>query len=148
MIAIVEKIEHLVVIVLLILMMAVILCGTAWMGWETVRQLLTPPLFLLDTSKMMELFGLFFMILIGLELLETVKTYLTGNQLHVEVIFLVAMIAVARKVIILDMKHLAPGVPLGIAVLIICLAGGYFLVRRADAGGVKTEHVRKKENAG
>ncbi|HOO78358.1 MAG TPA: phosphate-starvation-inducible PsiE family protein [bacterium] len=147
MIAIVEKIEHLVVVVLLIMMIAVILCGTAWMGWETVRQLLTPPLFLLDTSKMMELFGLFFMILIGLELLETVKTYLSGNQLHVEVIFLVAMIAVARKVIILDMKHLDPGVPLGIAVLIICLAGGYFLVRRASSSA-KPEHVQKKNNAG
>ena len=71
----------------------------------------------------------------GLELLETVKTYLAKDQLHVEVVFLVAMIAVARKVILLDAKKLEPTVLYGVAAIIIALAVGFFFVKLAYKKG-------------
>ena len=49
---------------------------------------------------------MFLLVLIGVELLETVKMYLAKKTVHVEVVFTVAMIAIARKVIILDVKEL------------------------------------------
>ncbi len=47
-----------------------------------------------------EIFGFFMLILIGIELLETIRAYLVENVVHVEVVIEVALIAIARKVII------------------------------------------------
>jgi uncharacterized membrane protein (DUF373 family) len=71
------------------------------------------------------------MILIGLELIETIKVYLVEEMVHVEVILLVAIIAVARKVIVLDVKLLPPLSLIGVAAIILALSGGYFLLKRA-----------------
>ena len=49
------------------------------------------PALFLDIDELLTYFGLFFMILIGLELLETIKMYLKEDQIHVEVVMLVAM---------------------------------------------------------
>ena len=64
------------------------------------------------------------MVLIGLELLETMKSYLEEDKVHVEVVFLVAIIAVARKFIIMDYSKLAPTMLLGMAATILALSGG------------------------
>jgi uncharacterized membrane protein (DUF373 family) len=45
------------------------------------------------------------------------------------VVFLVAMIAIARKVIILDIKEVSGITLVGIGAIIITLSGGYYLVR-------------------
>ena len=49
---------------------------------------------------------------------------------HVEVVLSVAIIAIARKVIILDVKDLAPLTLLGIAAITFCLCAGYYLLRK------------------
>lgn len=36
-------------------------------------------------------------VIIGIELLQSLKMYITHNQIHVEVVFMVAMIAIARR---------------------------------------------------
>ena len=89
------------------------------------------PALLLDIDELLTYFGLFFMILIGLELLETIKMYLTEDQIHVEVVMLVALIAVCRKVILLDLNYIEPMAVIGLALIIVSLGGSYFLVRRA-----------------
>ena len=79
------------------------------------------------------------LVLIGIELLHTVKIYLQERNLHVEVVVLVAMIAVARKVIILDYKETSAPVLFGLAGLFLSLAAGYYLVRLADRKRVGPE---------
>ena len=90
-----------------------------------------PKLFLLDISDMLEIFGFFMMILIGLELIETIKVYLVDQSIHIEIICLVAIVAVARKVIILDLYKLPPVTLLGIAAIILALTVGYFFLKKA-----------------
>ena len=80
---------------------------------------------------MLQVFGFFLMVLIGLELLETIRAYLEENRVHAEVVFLVALVAVSRKVIILDYKDMTSGMLYGMSGLIIALGIGYFLVRKA-----------------
>ena len=70
------------------------------------------------------------MILIGLELIETIKVYLSSEVIPVEIIFLVAIIAVTRKVIILDFKNLDPLTLIGMAAIIIALSIGYYAVKK------------------
>lgn len=65
------------------------------------------------------------------QLLGTFMAYLAEHVIHVEVVFMVAMIAIARKVIILDVKELPSATLLGIASIIIALSAGYYLFRHA-----------------
>jgi len=125
-----EKIERVIVLSLLVMMVAVVLLSTVDLGWLIVKDIITPPVFLLDIDELLDVFGMFLLVLIGVELLETVKMYLTKKTVHVEVVFTVAMIAIARKVIILDVKELPSLTLMGIGVIIIALSAGYYLLTR------------------
>ena len=130
---ILEMFEKAIVIALLVLMMLAILASAIELGVILFQQLLEPPFLLLDMKEMLEVFGFFLMVLIGLELLETVRAYLQENEVHAEIVFLVAMVAVARKVIILEYKDMSPDLLYGMSAIIISLSAGYFLVKRALA---------------
>jgi uncharacterized membrane protein (DUF373 family) len=142
MMPVVERFEHFVTTILLLFMMLAILAATVDLGRQMFAALIAEPFLLLDVTEVSNIFGFVFMVLIGLELLETIKTYLSSEQLHVEVVFLVAMIAVARKVILLDVKHLEAPVLYGIAAIIFALAVGFFFLRFAYRKG---EDVRNPE---
>lgn len=128
-----KKFEHYIVIGLLAMMALVVLLSTVELAVIIVQRMLTgkPHLFLLDISDMLEIFGFFMMILIGLELIETIKIYLVDESIHVEVICLVAIVAIARKVIILDVYELSPLSLVGIAAIILALSIGYFVIKKA-----------------
>lgn len=117
--------------VLLSLMMLAIVASTVVLATILFTQLMIPPIFALNTQEAIEVFGFFLMVLIGLELLESIRIYLQENRVHVEVVFLVAIIAVSRKVIIIDYNKTAPEILFGMSAVILALALGYFLVRRA-----------------
>jgi len=124
--------ERGIVTALLVMMMLVVLLSSIELGVIIVEKILYGErVFLLDINELLSIFGFFLMILIGLELLETVKMYLVDEVVHAECTFLVALIAVTRKVITLDVKTLEPGILLGIAALVIALSAGYFLFKKA-----------------
>jgi uncharacterized membrane protein (DUF373 family) len=72
------------------------------------------------------------LIILGLELLDTLKVYFTEHRLRLEVILIVAIIAVGRHIIQLDLERLEATVLLGIGVLLVALTAGYFLIKRAS----------------
>ena len=119
-----------IILALIGMMMLAVLLSTIELGIILVVELLKPPKYLLGIENLFEIFGFFMMILIGLELLESIRTYLTDDLLHVEVVFLVAMIAIARKVIILEVKDLDPLVLIGIACILLALSLGYYFVKK------------------
>ena len=130
---ILKKFERYIVIGLLAMMALVIFLSTVELAVIIVERMLTgvPHLFLLNISDMLDIFGFFMMILIGLELIETIKVYLVDQSIHVEIICLVAIVAIARKVIILDLYELPPVTLVGIAAIILALSIGYFFLKRA-----------------
>ena len=76
-------------------------------------------------------FGGVLLVLLGLELLETLRTYFVERRVRLEVVMTVALIAIGRHVIQLD-YHEAAGLEMfGIASLILALSGGYFLIRKS-----------------
>jgi uncharacterized membrane protein (DUF373 family) len=125
-----EKVERVVVVSLLIMMALVVCLSTVELGWFIIKDVITPPIFLLEIDELLDIFGMFLLVLIGVELLETVKMYLTQKTVHVEVVFMVAMIAIARKVIILDIKELPSLTLIGIGVIVVSLSAGYYLLTR------------------
>jgi uncharacterized membrane protein (DUF373 family) len=94
-----------------------------------------PPYLLFDVNRLLEIFGMFLLVLIGIELLESIRTYLDHKLIRVEVVMTVALIAIARKVIILDVKELDGLKLIGIGVIIIALAGGYVYIKRCYRNG-------------
>jgi hypothetical protein len=77
---------------LIVLMAVVLLLTTIDLGWMLVQDILTPPVILLEIEELLEIFGFFLLILIGVELLETIKAYLNEGVVHVEVVLMVALI--------------------------------------------------------
>ena len=84
-------------------------------------------------------FGGALAVLLGLELIETLKQYTAEHRVRVETVFLVGLIAVGRHVIQVDYAHAPMGELFGMAAVILALAAGYFLVRRGAAGGQKSK---------
>ncbi|HEY8945191.1 MAG TPA: phosphate-starvation-inducible PsiE family protein, partial [Polyangiaceae bacterium] len=130
--------ERIVVVSLVVMMMLVVALATLELAWIIAKDIVTPPILLLEVDELLEIFGFFLLILIGVELLETIKAYLKDNVIHVEIVLEVALIAVARKVIVLDWSKYDDFTVLSIAALIIALAGASFLKRRARARAQST----------
>lgn len=77
------------------------------------------------------IFGGFLSVLIGIELLHTIKMYLKEDVVHVEIVLLVALIGISRHVIDLDFKQMEPINIFGIGALIVALSAGYYLIKKA-----------------
>jgi uncharacterized membrane protein (DUF373 family) len=126
-----DKFEDVVHHALLFMLACVVLLATFELGWLIVRDALTPPLFLLEIDELLELFGQFLLVLIGLELIHSVKIYIEQREYHLEAVLAVALIAVARKIITLDAKELPEGTLFGIAAIVVALVLGYYVMQRS-----------------
>ena len=130
--SILKKYEKFMIQALMVMMAIVLGLATLDLGWLIIKDITHPPYFLLDVNQLLDIFGLFMLVVIGIELLETImKTYITQGQPHYEVVLSVAIIAIARKVIILDLKEVDSLSLIGIASIIIALTVGYFLMKRS-----------------
>ncbi len=129
--------ERLIIKVLIALMTVVLVIATIEMVVVFFKALTQPrdDFYLIDLDKLMEIFGMFLLVLIGIELLDTIKVYFKKHIIHVEVVMLVALIAVSRKIIILDYSELDGFKLLGISSILIALAGGYFLIKKTGGCG-------------
>lgn len=127
-----RKFKKAIILSLTLMMGLVLLLATIELGWLIVTDIISPPLFLLDVNELLDIFGLFMLVIIGIELMETVmKTYLMESVNHIEVVLGVAIIAIARKVIILDVKEIPSLTLIGVGTIIISLLAGYFLLKRS-----------------
>jgi uncharacterized membrane protein (DUF373 family) len=141
MLPVIKKFEKMIIRVLVVLMIFVLLLSTVELAWVIIKDVITPPLFLLEIDEMLEIFGLFMLVLIGIELLDTIaKTYMGESTDHAQIVMAVAIIAIARKVIILDVKDLSGLALVGIAAIILALSIGYYLIKKKDALGKDGTH--------
>ncbi len=127
--------ERAVIVALVVMMALVVGLATVELGVVLVKDLVRPPALLLEVPQLLELFGLFLLVLIGVELLESTKAYLRAGVVHVEIVVEVALIAVARKVIVLDLETYDGGTVLALAALLLALAAALHLARRRRPAG-------------
>jgi len=134
MLTILKKYEKLMIQILMVMMAIVLGLATIDLAWVIIKDIIKLPFLLLSVDQLLEIFGLFMLVVIGIELLETImKTYITQGQPHYEVVLSVAIIAIARKVIILDLKEINSLSLIGIASIIVALTVGYFLMKRSQS---------------
>ncbi len=137
--------EKIVVMSLIAMMVLVIALAVIELAWIIIQDLIKPPLLLLEINDLLDIFGFFLLILIGVELLETIKAYLSEHVVHVEIVLEVALVAIARKVIILDVKELPSLTLIGIAAVIVALAAAYYLEKRSR---LKIDHKATEQEDG
>lgn len=80
-------------------------------------------------TALIKIFGLFLNILIALELLENITAYLRKHVVHVELVLVTSLIAVARKIIIFDSTKKDSDDLMSLGFAILCLSIGYILVK-------------------
>jgi uncharacterized membrane protein (DUF373 family) len=114
-------------------MCIVVLLTTFDLAWMIAKDVVNQPLLLLDDGRILNLFAAFLLVLIGVELLDTIRVYITHQTVRVELIISVGLVAIARKVIILDSAHMEGLSLIGIAALVLALGTSFFLVKRAQA---------------
>ena len=88
----------------------------------------------LNIQELLEVFSFVLLIIIGLELFEAIKQYLNQHVLQAEIMLIVALTAIARKVIVMDYQKYEPLTILGIAALALSLAVSYYMIKRVNKG--------------
>lgn len=80
------------------------------------------------------IFGLFLNVLIALEILENITAYLKKHVIQVELVIVTSLIAVSRKIIILDLEKKTAADLIGLAIAIFALSISYLIVRCTNRG--------------
>lgn len=132
MLKILDRVRKYIAIALLGLMAIIVVSATLEVAYEIVINMFEPPGFFIGVQDLFGVFGLFLMVLIGLELMTSIQMYLDHNSIHAELMLLVAITAITRKIVILDATKIDPMIMFGIGAVIIALALGYYLVRRSS----------------
>ena len=158
MLQIVEKYERFVYAALIVMLMVVIAFALGELVWSIIASIAISPdtpaatrlgpvslLGVLDNGELIAILGIFLLILIGVELLDTMVGYLRENTIHVEIVVLLAIIAISRKVILLDPASTNGIELIGIGIIIIGLAGAYFLLKKAGYTIGTTKAPENKE---
>lgn len=76
------------------------------------------------------IFGLFLNVLIAIELLENVTAYVRKHVFQIELVIATSLIAVARKIIILDLEKTAGLDLAALAATILSLSAAYWVVKQ------------------
>ncbi len=93
--------------------LALMVPGTPWLG-----------------AKLNQVLGDLLNLLIALEVLQNITSYLRRHVVQIELVLLTAMTAVARKVIVLPAgAESKPQLLAGLGVAVLALAGAFWLVR-------------------
>jgi uncharacterized membrane protein (DUF373 family) len=127
----ITKAQAIIAGVLMVLLIIVIALSTVHLCVLLAQEMWKPPRFLIPVQDLLEVFGYFLLILIGVELLETLRGYVKKNVLHARVVLEVGMIAVARKVITTEPSAVSSATLFGIAALILALGVAFYLESQA-----------------
>jgi uncharacterized membrane protein (DUF373 family) len=128
--ALLTKVQKLIAVALAVLLVIVVTLSTIHLGFLIAEEIWTPPRFLIPVQGLLEIFSFFLLILIGVELLETLKAYLRKDVIHVRLVLEVALIAMARKVIILEPNTVPVLTLFGVAALILALGIAFYFERQ------------------
>ncbi|OUL37684.1 hypothetical protein BV372_01630 [Nostoc sp. T09] len=128
----IEKVEVIVSKVLSLFMVLVILVAIWDLAIFLLRELFTAPYGKFN-SILFKVFGLFLNILIALEILENITAYLRKHVVQVELVIVTSLIAVARKIIILDLEKVSGIDIIGLGIAVLALSISYLIIRFSNS---------------
>jgi uncharacterized membrane protein (DUF373 family) len=116
--------------VLAVLMVMVIIWGIGDVIYVLYERLATPPYFLLDVNDIFQTFGAFMVVLIAVEIFINIRLYLGTDELPIRLVTATALMAIARKVIVLDLDKISADYVLAIAAVTLALGVTHWLISK------------------
>ena len=114
--------------VLAVLMTLLILWGVADVVWVAYQRLIAPPVMLVTIPDILQIFSAFMAVMIAIEIYENLMVYLQDELINVEIVLATALMAVARKVIVLDYDKVSYDYVWSTAGLVLALGIAYWLI--------------------
>jgi uncharacterized membrane protein (DUF373 family) len=100
--------------------------------------------FIEGKADVLYILGLFLLVVVILEIMETMYIYATKDEIHVGAVVLIAITAISRELIVFDYEHVAGALLAGAGILIASLATAYYLILRAhrEFPGEREDHIK------
>ena len=117
--------------VLALFMTIVILWSVADVVLLMFKKTQEPYVLMTNMDEVLKIFGAFLIVLIAIEIFLNIILYLKKDMSHLKLVVATALMAIARKVIILDYDQIREWQLAGMGVLIIALGVAYWLIHRA-----------------
>lgn len=125
---ILHKLIRTAVRILAVLMVFVIYWAVADVIWVLYEHFSAPPYFVSPTDDIVRFFAGFLAVLIAIEVFINITLYLRDDAIHVQLVVATALMAVARKVIVMDYNDLSPAQLWAMGILILAVGATYWVV--------------------
>ena len=126
---------------LAVLMVVVIIMGVADVCYVLYQRMAAPPVLLLSVQDIFKIFGAFMVVLIAIEIFINIRLYLGSSTLPIKLVIGTALMAIARKVIILDLDNTAADTVYAIAATALSLGIAYWLVGKTSRISTQAQTV-------
>ncbi|WP_202114662.1 phosphate-starvation-inducible PsiE family protein [Vreelandella zhuhanensis] len=113
---------------LAVMMVLVIIWGVLDVIYVLYTKFISPPVMLFEVADIFVIFGAFMVVLIAVEIFINIRLYLGTNVLPIRLVIATALMAIARKVIILDIATISAEEMLAIAAIVLALGVTHWLV--------------------
>lgn len=114
--------------VLAFLMVIVILWSVADVIYTLYLKSREPSILIYDFDEVLTIFGAFLVVLIAIEIFLNIILYLKKDMGHLKLVVATALMAIARKVIILDYDQVSDLHMVGMGALILALGFAYWFI--------------------
>lgn len=125
-----KMVIHICLKALALLMVLIIVFGVIDVGWTLYERLTGAPKFILTIGDILATFGAFMVVLIAIEIFQNIILYLRDDVIHVKIVLSTALMAIARKIIILDYDELEPMYIFATGVVILATGITFYFVHR------------------
>ncbi|WP_180684029.1 phosphate-starvation-inducible PsiE family protein [Tepidicella baoligensis] len=113
---------------LAVLMVIVIFLCVADVAFVLYERLIQPPYLFLSLNDIFVVFASFLAVLIAIEIFANITLYLRDDVIHVRLVIATALMAIARKVIVLDFNTVSHQYLYGVGLIVLALGVTYWLV--------------------
>ncbi len=129
-----EKFEKIVCIILSFMVALVIVCALYKLGYHIFYFLVKHGVDPLDHKAFKAIFGMIMVLLISLEFKHSIVKVIEKNQsiVQVKTVLLIAILAISRKMIILDTKTTSPMTIFSLSAVLLSLGLVYWLMKQKD----------------
>ncbi|VVB70771.1 Phosphate-starvation-inducible E [uncultured archaeon] len=128
-----EGLQKIILIILTMTMALVTLIAALDLIYTLAIYLIFPPVGL-QIKEILSFFGSILLVLIAVELLETFRAFQIDKTINVLMVFLVALIAMARKLLIMEINGYSDSTQLfGLSAVVIALSIGYYLIKKSSS---------------
>lgn len=115
-----------------LLMVIAILFGIVDIVFVLYEKISEPPMFQLTINELLETFGSFMAVLIAIEIFLNITLYIRSDVIPVKLVVATALMAISRKIVVFDFKHLDPQFVSASALVVVALGITYWLIQKND----------------